>query len=266
MKKVLKKKNANLIIIFLVVILLLLVLIGIRFILNSNKSYKFASGVKTMEKYKKDNPDRKVMGWLKVQGTDIDYPILSSYDSVVGEDDDINYLWEIGYFEELNKINVILGHNILNLSSNPLKRDKNHTRFEQLPSFNYLDFASDNQHIQLTINNKDYVFKIFGVSYFDYGNISTYNYQNSTKEDVKTLIKNTKKNSIFDYSIDVNENDTIISLVTCTRMFTGTRNTGFKIDGRLLRKNEKTTNNKVVKNKNYKKVEERMKGGENNEV
>ena len=71
--------------------------------------------------------------------------------------------------------------------------------------------------------------------------------------------------SVFDFDIDVNEGDKILSLVTCTRMFGHYNDIEFRVDARLVRKGELKSNYDVQKSKNYHEIEEIMKGGESDE-
>lgn len=226
-----------------------------------NSGVKIESRVETMKQYQADHPKHTVSAWVKIPGTDIDYPVLDDIESVkVEESENMDYLWENGQLTKLNRLNRIMGHNIMNLSANPKITDKNHVRFEQLMSFTYLDFAKENQYVQFTIDGKDYLFKIFAVSYPDFYEVDSYNSPDFTESEVKDIVEKSLKNSIYDYDIDVNEKDTIISLITCTRMFYQERD--FQVDARLVREGESTGKYKVEKNKNYDVVEKIMKGGE----
>lgn len=256
-KKKNNKKNA-VIIIVLILFLLLLVVVGKLY--TTIRSYKVDSRIETLEKFRKDNPNYDAVAWVKVEGTDIDYPVITEANAIEYNDGDIQFLWQVGELNKLNRVNAILGHNVMNLSKTPLIREKGHVRFEQLMSFTYLDFAKKNEYIQLTLDGKDYVFKIFGVSYIDKNEVSTYNNPNDGDEYVKQVIEKAKKYSIFDYNVDVNEKDTLISLITCTRMFGSYDKGNFRVDARLVREGENTSHYKVEKNKNYKEVEEQMEG------
>ena len=259
MKKKKKSKSKNIVII-IVLILFLLLLVVVGKLYTSIKSYKIDSRIATLEKFKKDNPNYDTVAWLKVEGTNIDYPVITEQDAIEYNDGDIQFLWQVGEMDKLNRVNTILGHNVMNLSKNPLVTEKKHVRFEQLMSFTYLDFAKKNEYIQLTIDGKDYLFKIFGISYIDKKEVSTYNNASDGDEYVNQIIEQDKKYSIFDYKADVNEKDTLISLITCTRMFDQYDKGNFRVDARLVREGENTSHYKVEKNKNYKEVEEQMKG------
>ena len=242
-----------------ILIFILLVLGGIR--IFTNDSVKISSRVDEIKKYQKEHSKYEVTGWLMVPGTDIDYPVLENVNAVTIEDsENMDYLWKNGVLDKLNRINYIMGHNIMNLSKNPKITDSKNVRFEQLMSFTYLDFAKKNEYVQFTINGEDYLFKIFSVSYPDQYDVTSYNRSEYDDSDVKEYVEESLKNSIYKYDIDVNEKDTIISLITCTRMFEYERD--FRVDARLVRKGEATGRYKVSATDNYKVVEKKMKGGE----
>ena len=83
--------------------------------------------------------------------------------------------------------------------------------------------------------------------------------------ELKDYLKKSLDDSYFKYDIDVDENDKIISLITCTRFFGGLKSTRFKIDGKLLEKDEKAKLSKVSTKSNYQEIEEILKGGKSNE-
>lgn len=146
-----------------------------------------------------------------------------------------DFLWnEVKSDELLNQVTVS-GHNILNLSTNPLITNKNHKRFEQLMSFVYLDFVKDNKYVQYTVNGKDYLYKIFSVSFPERSDIEKFTRENLSKKEMREYLDKSIDESIFDFDIDVNEGDKILSLVTCTRMFGHYNDIEFRVDARLVR-------------------------------
>lgn len=227
--------------------------------------YKVDDKVSTYLKYKKENKDNyKTIGWLKVQGTNIDYPVIysGSYDITKIEND---FVWTNVDNEKLsNKVNI-LGHNILNLSSKPLVTNKNHTRFEQLMSFIYYDFVKKNKYVQYTFNGKNYLYKIFSVSSIKVSDMNLYHEGDYSSKELKEYINKSLDESYFDFNVDVNKDDKLITLFTCTRMFGMRSDIDFRIDARLVRKNEAITNYSVNKNDNYKKIDSIMEGGNKNE-
>lgn len=224
--------------------------------------YRIVNRTEKMEEFK-GTKNEKPLGWLRVQGTNIDFPIFY-YDDI----DVTSPKYELGwsYIEDrkLTKKITIFSHNILNVSSTPLVNDKNHKRFEQLMSFIYTDYVKKNKYIQYTIGNKDYLYKIYGVSFQKESNLEYMN-NSPSKNEIKMYINRTKNNSYFKFDLDVNESDNLITLITCTRFFGETTEYSFVVDARMIRKNERINNYKVHENKNYKDIKKRLKGDVNDE-
>ena len=105
----------------------------------------------------------------------------------------------------------------------------------------------------------NYLYKIFSVAMVDDSTLD-YVSQNYTKKQLEEYIKQSKKDSYFDFDVDVDENDKIISLITCTRFFGPQANYTFKIDARLMRENEIANDYDVIKNKNYNQIEKILRG------
>ena len=205
----------------------------------------------------------KAVGWLQVQGTNIDYPVIYTDDYTVGYPaEPEHYVWLGNLKSDFTNHMRISGHNLFNLSSQPEISNDVFTRFEELMAFTYYDFAKDNKYIQFTYEGKELVYKIFAVSYYPNSKkpgLPVLDYYDA--EDMNEFIQEMKTYSIYDYDIDVNENDYLISLNTCTRVYGNDRDSReFYVVGRLLRDGEKIDNYSVSKNNNYKEVEELMKG------
>ena len=69
----------------------------------------------------------------------------------------------------------------------------------------------------------------------------------------------------FDIETEVDKNDLLLTLFTCTRFYGATDAYSFRVDARKLRKGEEQTLAPVKKNNNYRKIEAKMKEGETNE-
>lgn len=260
-KKKISKKRV-LMIMCLTAVILLICILSILFAINNEEYYKIEPRSENVLNYKSSHSDYEVNGWLRVQGTNIDYPVIYpdndlDLSRVLGD-----FTWVLEDEEELMDRTVILGHNIRNVSSNPLITDSNHTRFEQLLSFVYYDFAKDNQYIQYTRDGKDYIYQIFSVSFIDEHDLPLSG--SLSKEELKGYINDSINNSYFKYDVEVDENDKIISLITCTRFF-GDARYSFKIEGKLLDNGEKIKKKDVTLNSNYKEIEDMMRGGKENE-
>lgn len=265
MKKSIRKKNKTnkkkLIIIPLILLAILaLIYLVTRLDLKSYfvPIYKMSDRTENVKKAKaKYKNETEVVGWIKVQGTNIDYPIIymeeGSYKEV-----DFDYAWINDNPKSLTNKPTIFGHNIRNVSSSPIIGDNTMRKFEQLMSYIYYDFNKENKYIQYTINGKNYLYQIFSVSLVSNFDID-YEYISYTKDEMKEYITKSLKESFFKYDIEVDENDKIITLVTCTR-FDGKQLNDLKIDAKLIEKEEKGYNYKVSEKKNYKDIKKILKG------
>lgn len=185
--------------------------------------------------------------WLRVQGTNIDTPIVARNDALE-KDNLADYLWTSSEYIEGENRKVIYGHNIRNVSSYPDIANPDHFRFEQLASFARFDFAKNNLYIQYHDGKEEALYKIYAVTF---NNLSDEFGQSYQKEALTSYIDEVRKNSVYDYDVDVNDDDTLISLITCTRYFGAYEKTQFKVDARRVRKNEKIVQYKVETNSNY---------------
>ncbi len=222
--------------------------------------------VSQLEKAQKEDVDTKsTIGWLRVQGTNIDMPVVYFEDGVLKNDPRVGYAWNNTKDEHIRKKVDLLGHNILNLSSNPLIKQNNFIRFESLMAFVYYDFAKENQYVEYTIDGENYLYKIFGVRLLDsYADLDTVNDYDFLKEDGINYIETVNKDNLYKYKVDVTGDDNFITLITCTRFYGSMTHAAMVVDARMVRKGELITNYPVVKTDNYKKIEKYMKGDEEN--
>lgn len=249
-----KKRNKKLKLFILLIILILVIISTITLVLNSKDKKKdekmtlnFKDRVVDLADY--TYKEYLKIGWLQVQGTNIDYPIL---DSNSANDDPTarNYGWRSPYYETGQNREVILGHNILNVSSNPIRDMSILNNFEGLMAFTYDDFAEENLYISYTKGKDTELYKIYAVGFYDYNTDSSEGFTDS--KDIKNYISTVRKNSIYDYDVDVNENDKIITLKTCTRYFGASEKQELYVDARKVRDNEEIIKCQVTKNNNYK--------------
>ncbi len=241
----------------------ILVLIFIFVILfcyfNKNKFipiYKIKDRTKEVEKVKKKYTDEEVIGWIKVQGTNIDYPIIK-YRNGMLDGENIDYAWTNVKVDKLSNFLTISSHNLRNVSSKPIIGDDTMNQFEQLMSFIYYDFNKDNKYIQYTINGKNYLYQIFSVALVNNSEVDYYE-SSYKKKDLKEYLNYSLEDSFFKYDVDVNSNDKIISLVTCTR-FNGYISNVIKVDAKLIKKN-KGYNYNVSEKSNYTEIKKVLEG------
>lgn len=217
-----------------------------------------------MEEKKKDTEDYQTVGWIRVQGTNLDMPVITINHKNPPVDRE-HYSWVLNDDGNIHNVMNIFGHNVFNLSSNPQLHSDLFQRFEELMSFVYYDVAKENQYIQLTIDNQNYVYKIFSVHFLDSYQVYTLPTGDYSKTDKEEYLKKLQSSSIYDYDVDVSEDDGLLSLITCTRLFGYGNRDDLVVSGRLLRKGEVTTHYDVSKNDNYQKIEKILKGDDENE-
>lgn len=265
-----KRQLARLVLACLAFILVISIPVGLIVFFTNNAdgaTFKTVDRVKHIKKEKKKEKDAKgyaTIGWLRVQGTNIDAPIIK-YDSMEGmeEVNKDDFLWNEYPVEKIQKRVNIQGHNILNLSAKPEVGLDYFTRFENLMSFVYIDFAKENQYIQYTVDGKNYLYQIFAVYFDEVYNLDLYNPDEYSDEEVEAFIQRSLDKSLYKYDVEVNKDEKVISLITCTRMY-GNDKKQFLVVGKMIDSDSKTTNYKVKENSNYKEVKNLMKGVDEN--
>lgn len=262
-----KFEKAKKIILLISLIALISILIILIICLLSNKktekyiatpvTLKFESRVEKLNTFNSNQYYK--FGWLQVQGTNIDLPILDYNSSDNYDEIDYSYGWVSSYYNDSENRAVLMGHNILNVSNEPMLPNENLTNFEEIMAFTYEGFAKDNLYIQYTRDGKDEIYLIYAAGFYDYfyDRAETIN----DKEKLDKYIKKVKDNSIYDYDVDVNSDDEIITVKTCTRYFGIDEKQQFQLDARKLRDGEDIVKYQVKANKNFKKLnlnEEKM--------
>ena len=162
-----KKFKKNKVVIYVISIILILVLVStwIVFHFLNRNYYSIESREKNIQEAKEENKDYTVIGWLRVQGTNIDHFLMgeTKYYPIDIE----KYAWVQTNDNKYHNVLNIYGHNVLNLSSKPQKHDEMFTRFEEIVPFLYYDYAKDKKYIQLTMNGKDYMHYVTFTDYAD---------------------------------------------------------------------------------------------------
>ena len=151
----------------------------------------------------------EVVGWIKINNTNVNYPILQHKDNSYYLDHSFDNTYNgAGWIfmdyqnnpENLDFNTIIYGHN-----------RKDGSMFGSL--FKTLDGTwiknEDNLIIKLTTLNNSYLFKIFSIYYID----TTDDYNNPTYDE-ETLNRVINR-SLFEFNAKVNLEDKILSLSTC---------------------------------------------------
>ena len=207
----------------------------------------------------------KVIGWLRVEGTNIDLPLIEVDDDTNVLRDDYHFAWTNSFPDEKSNRPAFISHNIRNVSRNPVVGDDTMIRFEQLMSFIYPYFMKENKYIEYTNQDgKTALYHIYAVSLLEDDQSASYS-DTYTLEEQEEYIKKAKEESMYDIDVDVKEDDLLLTLFTCTRFYGVGTNYSFRVDARKVRENEKNVLSQVTENENYDKIKDRMEEGENYE-
>ncbi len=165
---------------------------------------------------KRSNPD--VWGWISVPGTPIEYPIMFSGDNEYylrrtpsKQESKDGSIFADGRTEEHledNRNLIIYGHNIAETPSQPRKM------FSYLLDFTREDKFKNGTVVVSTLDGI-YTYEIFSIysTTADYNYIKTYF---STDSSFVRFANSCKNLSMYSKDIDINENDKILTLSTCT--------------------------------------------------
>lgn len=216
-----------------------IVLILIIFICIYNISEKLIEYNKADNSYEKIRVEKEeenlydkyedYRGWIKIDNTNINYPIVQGKDNSFYLDKDINknYLSSGSIF--MNYLNhgfndentVLFGHHM-----------RNKTMFAQLKKYKEKEFFYGNNDIEIEVeNDKVLKYKVFSAYVTDAkDNYIKTNFDD--KDQYKEFLEDIKNKSQYKSDIDVNENDKIITLSTCSYEFNDAR---MVVHGKLLK-------------------------------
>lgn len=225
-----------------------------------NASAYGSSGASNISYWRSVNSD--VVGWLRVPGTNIDWPIVQNTQ-------DVNYYTHLGYDKQysyngviwtnpstktsasssgLSSNTVIYGHNWTNYGASPRVGYSGDVMFAQLTGYHWLSTAQSYPYFYYsTVQGGEFPVKIFACFYTELA----FNY-NSSEGDMNYIISEARNRSRHSFDVDVNSSDKIVTLSTCTRAYGATSNQRFVVMGRLLRPGESIEAVTVTSNPNHK--------------
>ncbi|MCR4925106.1 MAG: class B sortase [Clostridiales bacterium] len=187
--------------------------------------------------------NQDMVGWLKIEGTSIDFPIVQGADNSEylhlnfhrkNTDFGNPFLDYRNTITTLNKNTIIYGHHM---------RDK--TIFAQLETYATIDGFKKSPIIEFDTLFQDYKFKVYAVfitnSELKDDNNYIFNYiYTSFRSPAKfqEFITQIDQRKLYTTGVDINADDKIITLSTCDYTFDDAR---FVVVGRLVREGEDLT-------------------------
>ncbi|SFR80884.1 sortase B [Anaeromicropila populeti] len=173
-----------------------------------------------MKKYEKLlKLNKEVIGWVKIENSQINYPIVQHEDNTYyltkasnQEDSSYGSIY-LDYrnepdFQDHN--NIIYGHNM-----------KDGSMFHNLINYKDEDFFEKNKIIVVSDLYEEFSCQVFAVYVVDASTEKTY--VKYTEEDFLDYIKECKERSLFKTDINVQEDDRIITLITCSYEYENAR-------------------------------------------
>ena len=172
-----------------------------------------------VQKLQEENPD--IVGWLEIEGTSINYPVLQG--------DDNEYYMTHNYKKQKSKNGsifltkdydwsipssnlLIYGHNL-----------SNGTMFQELLKYEKEDFYKKHPIIRFTTNNEDAEYEIISafksrVYYKSEKNVFRYYYFVNAKTEAQynEFVQNAKKASLYNIDKTAQYGDQLITLSTCS--------------------------------------------------
>ena len=203
--------------------------------LNVKKEMATEADILEILDYEKGK-NQDVCAYLKIDGTKISDVVLQSFDNNVYLRRNEKKEYDVFgcYFadadcsvstgDKLSSNTVIYGHS-------DLKDNPDGKRFSQL--FKYTDevFAREHPYITLATLQDNMKWEIFSVFYTD----TSFNYIDAEPEKgVSALAKQAKEKSLFDFGIDVEDDDKILTLSTCSVKYGNDKKQRFVVMAKLL--------------------------------
>ena len=167
------------------------------------------------ENLKSTNPE--IVGWIKVPGTKIDYPILQGkeWNEYLHKNykEDYSYAGSIFIQPEAafnDQHLIIYGHNM-----------KNNTMFGSLPKYSKQEYYEEHSVLYLLTPKQNYKVKLIA-GYVTPSDSKVYEFE-KTKEERSGLLKTALDNSLFTSGTTVSDEDRLLTLSTCSYEYDNAR-------------------------------------------
>lgn len=156
--------------------------------------------------------NEELVGWITVDGTEIDYPILQA-------ENNTDYLRHDFYkdYNILGSIFMDFRNDITDLGKNTIiygHRTKNGAMFEGLTNFQDEEFYEENKTFTFDTLYESYEAEIFAV----YNTTTDFYYIQTDfneEQDFDRLLSDIDEHALYETDVEVNEDDHILTLSTC---------------------------------------------------
>lgn len=171
------------------------------------------------DKLKKINND--MIGWIKIDGTNIDYPVMYNKDNY-------DYYLNHSFYKTYSLTGVPFASKNYSSSSNNIliyaHNIKGRTMFADLLNYNNKSFYNNNKYILFSDTNNEYKYEVISAFnskvYYNDEKVFKYYKLDYNLNEIEFLyyIDNIKKLSIYDTGISANYGDKLITLSTCNNI------------------------------------------------
>lgn len=157
--------------------------------------------------------NKEVIGWITIDGTPIDYPLVQHSDNqyyLTHNSKDDDSIYGSIYIDHRNNKDLsdqntlIYGHNM-----------NNGSMFHALVNYKKQDFFDTHPYIFVSTLSETFTYEVFSV-YIVNADTETIGVYYKDNADFLDYISNCHSRSLFKKDISFNEDDQIISLVTCS--------------------------------------------------
>jgi len=153
-----------------------------------------------------------LVGWITMEGTQIDYPIVQA-------EDNVEYLTRNFYKDDNRAGSIFMDfrNDIESTGQNTIlygHRMKDGSMFEQLSKYQDEEFYENHQTFQFDTLYESYEAEIFAV----YATTTDFNYIQTdfaNEQEYEQLLANIEEESMYETDVEVNATDQIITLSTC---------------------------------------------------
>lgn len=175
---------------------------------------------KSFKELQKINPD--IIGWIRVNETNINYPLLQAEDDDTYMNTDAEGRYSLSGaiflhcannpdFSDFN--NIIYGHHM-----------EKHMMFGDVGLFTEKKYFDEHPYGNLFFDGKDHGIEFYALLQADAYNETLFNVCADTSETRQAYLQEIEANAIYRRNIKITENDHLVLLTTCTSEMTNGRN------------------------------------------